>query len=113
VAEASCVAVASETGIEHDLKVWIVVKFGMQLEFKELLIHCVKVLPHFMVPRYFELIDELPKTPSAKVQKHFLRQRGNTPSTWDSKLHGLIVTRRGLETVATDAQPGEPLLGNR
>jgi crotonobetaine/carnitine-CoA ligase len=112
VAEASCVAVASETGIEHDLKVWVVARPGAKIDFKELLTHCVQQLPHFMVPRYFELIDELPKTPSAKVQKYLLRQRGNTPSTWDSKLHGLIVTRRGLETVASDAQPGEPLLGN-
>ena len=31
-------------------------------------------MPYFMVPRYLELADELPKTPTQKVHKHVLRR---------------------------------------
>ena len=40
-------------------------------------------LPYFMVPRYIELFDTLPQTPSEKVRKKELRERGVTPNTWD------------------------------
>jgi crotonobetaine/carnitine-CoA ligase len=37
----------------------------------------------FMVPRYIELMDSLPKTPTEKVEKHRLSEAGVTPTTWD------------------------------
>ena len=40
-------------------------------------------LPRFMVPRYVELVDGLPKTPTEKVRKVELRAQGITPTTWD------------------------------
>jgi len=54
-------------------------------------------MPYFMVPRYFELIGEFPKTPSLRVKKVELRERGNGPDTWDRERKGFFVTRRGLE----------------
>ena len=36
-----------------------------------------------MVPRYVDIIDALPKTPTGKIQKADLRARGVTPTTWD------------------------------
>jgi crotonobetaine/carnitine-CoA ligase len=35
-------------------------------------------MPHFMVPRFIGLTDALPKTPTQKVQKHILREKGNS-----------------------------------
>ncbi len=40
-------------------------------------------LPPFMVPRYIRIVDDLPKTPTAKVEKHILRAAGLTPECWD------------------------------
>ncbi len=39
--------------------------------------------PHFLVPRFIEFVDELPLTPTGKVQKFRLRDRGVSPRTWD------------------------------
>lgn len=41
------------------------------------------VLPRFARPRYVEIVESIPKTPTEKVRKGELRTRGVTPSTWD------------------------------
>ncbi|MTD15964.1 AMP-binding protein [Nakamurella sp. YIM 132087] len=46
-------------------------------------------LPYFMVPRYIEVYDELPRTPTAKVQKGELRAAGLTDRVWDARAHGV------------------------
>jgi crotonobetaine/carnitine-CoA ligase len=97
VAEVACVPVPSDLSVDHDVKVWIVPAAGVEIDLAELLQFCVASMPHFMVPRYFELTGALPKTPNAKVQKYLLRERGNTDSTWDIEAAGYRVTRRGLE----------------
>ena len=51
-------------------------------------------LPYFMVPRYFRIVDELPKTPTQKVQKTELRREGVTGDTWDRERDGGIVLKR-------------------
>jgi crotonobetaine/carnitine-CoA ligase len=45
------------------------------------------------VPRYIELIDALPHTPTERVQKFVLRERGVTPATWDRDAAGFVVSR--------------------
>ncbi len=40
-------------------------------------------LPRQYVPRYFEVIDELPKTNTGKAQKNLLRARSPQPRRWD------------------------------
>lgn len=40
-------------------------------------------LPRHMIPRYVRIVEELPKTPTEKVQKHILREQGLTTTTWD------------------------------
>ena len=39
--------------------------------------------PYFCVPRYIEFVSGLPYTPTNKVQKYKLRERGVTPQSWD------------------------------
>jgi crotonobetaine/carnitine-CoA ligase len=96
VAEAACVAVSSELGVDDDVKVWIVPAGEADLDFVALVEHVVERMPHFMVPRYYELIDALPKTPTMRVKKHVLRERGNSDATWDRETAGLHVSRDGL-----------------
>ena len=40
-------------------------------------------LPYFAIPRYVEVVADLPRTENGKVQKFKLRERGVTPATWD------------------------------
>ena len=50
-----------------------------------------------IIMRYLLAVcDELPKTPTAKVAKHLLRERGNTTSTWDRDAAGMTITLAGL-----------------
>ena len=41
------------------------------------------VLPRFARPRYVEIVDAIPKTPTEKVRKGELRTRGVTAAAWD------------------------------
>ena len=45
-------------------------------------------LPRAYVPRYFETIDELPKTNTGKTQKNVLRERFPMPPCWDREAQG-------------------------
>ena len=49
--------------------------------------------PHYFVPRYIEIVDSLPYTPTNKVQKYRLRERGVTPASWDRQRAGFVVRR--------------------
>ncbi|GAA2853118.1 ATP-dependent acyl-CoA ligase [Streptosporangium fragile] len=47
---------------------------------------CDSRIPNFAVPRYLRFVDELPKTPSQRVQRNTLRAAGVTPDTHDRAL---------------------------
>ena len=49
--------------------------------------------PYFLVPRYIELVAELPHTPTGRVQKYLVRPRGVTAATWDRDAVGFVVER--------------------
>ncbi len=82
VLESAAVAVPSELS-EDELKVVAALKPGCSVEPPELLAFLKARLPAYMVPRYIEIrADELPKTPTGKVQKVLLRASG-TMGAWD------------------------------
>ena len=91
--ESAVVAVPAELG-EDEIKAVLVPRPGAAVDFAELTAFLVERLPYFMVPRYLELAGELPKTPTQKVLKHALRERGVGPGVWDREAAG-IVLRRG------------------
>ncbi len=100
IVEAAVVPERSAVESEDEVKVWLLVDGSAAIDFKALLHFCAERLPHYMVPRYFEVAIEFPRTPSAKIQKHILRERGNGPNTWDRLANGLDVTRHGVRAVA-------------
>ena len=63
------------------------------IEPQALLGFLAQTLPHFMVPRYIELTDELPRTPTNKVKKKQLSERGIQSSTWDRKAAGISLKK--------------------
>jgi crotonobetaine/carnitine-CoA ligase len=94
VAEAAAIAVKSDIqGGEDEVKACIVLQPGQTLQPEALLDFCQSRMPYFAVPRYVEFMAELPKTPTAKIQKAKLRQSGLTPATWDREAAGYKVRR--------------------
>lgn len=74
VFESVVVGVPSPLG-EEDVKAFVQLKPGAQVAPKELFEFCVEHLPFFMVPRYLEFLDEIPKTANQKAQRFVLRGR--------------------------------------
>ena len=69
---------------------------GADLDPRALFEFLMPRMAHFMLPRYIRLVDELPKTPTAKVRKHVLRSEGVTPDTWDRETAGISITRSAV-----------------
>lgn len=80
VLECAAFGVPSELG-EEDVKLAVVRHPNMDLDAEELLVYCREKLPHFMVPRYIEFLDELPRTPTDKIAKYQLRAASKAPTT--------------------------------
>jgi crotonobetaine/carnitine-CoA ligase len=80
-----CAAIGVPSDLEdEDIKLAVVARPGESLAPEELVAFCQERLPKAMVPRYVELVDALPRTPTDKVAKYQLREAGLTPATWDS-----------------------------
>ncbi len=82
VLECACFGVPSELG-EEDVMVCIVSKPGMQLTFAEIIFFCQERMAYYMVPRYIEFKESLPKTPTERVEKHKLKATHPSGNTWD------------------------------
>jgi crotonobetaine/carnitine-CoA ligase len=82
VAAAAAIPVPSELG-EDEVMACVVLREGAALAPGDLIGYCDERLARFAVPRYLEFVDELPLTPSGKVEKYRLRARGVTKATWD------------------------------
>ena len=66
---------------------------GAALSPEGLLDYCQPRMPYFAVPRFVELMRELPATENGKIQKFKLRERGVTPTTWDRDAAGYKIVR--------------------
>lgn len=65
----------------------VVSRQGHSLDPEQVRARCVDHLPRFAVPRYVEVFDQLPVTPTGKVEKHKLRARGVGIETSDARNH--------------------------
>jgi len=71
VLEAAVVGVPSELS-EEEVKAFVVSADGAELDFASLRKFAAERLAAFKVPRYWQQIDELPRTPTARIAKHRL-----------------------------------------
>ena len=91
VAECAAVAVPSELG-EDDVKVCVVLGPDEAVTPEELVTWLVPRMPSFMVPRYVEYVDSLPRTDATqRIRKTELRQNPLNDSTWDRDAAGIVV----------------------
>jgi crotonobetaine/carnitine-CoA ligase len=82
VLESAVFGVPSELG-EHDVMAAVVLKEGERLTPEDLIRHCEERMAKFMIPRYIEFRDSIPKTGTHRVQKSVLKREGVGPNTWD------------------------------
>ena len=82
VLECAVVGVPSELS-EEEVKAFVVPAPGRRPDFADLRAHTATRLAAFKVPRYWQLIDELPRTPTARVAKHRL-PGGHPPGEYDA-----------------------------
>ena len=95
VRDVAVVAVPSEFGEDEVMAVLSAVS-GHPVDLPALVEFLRPRLAHFMVPRYFRIVDDLPRTPTEKVQKHLLRAEGITADTWDREQAGIVIKRERL-----------------
>ena len=73
VLDCAIIAVPSELG-EDEVKAYVTPRPGETVEPADVIYWCADHLAYFKVPRYIEIRDELPRTPSLRVRKDVLRQ---------------------------------------
>ncbi len=84
VLECAVHAVPSEIG-EDEVKLCVVPRPGVTLDPAELVSFCEGRVARYALPRFVEVMDELPKTPSQRVRYGDLRDRAVTEQTWDRR----------------------------
>jgi crotonobetaine/carnitine-CoA ligase len=95
VSEAVAIATTAEIG-EDEVWIQVILRDSWVMQPEDLLRHCCQQMPYFMVPRYFDIVKEFPRTATAKVEKYRIRAAGRTDKTWDREVQGWKVTREGL-----------------
>ena len=82
VLEAAVVGVPSELS-EEEIKAFVVLTDDAEVSFTELRTFAGERLAAFKVPRYWQRVDELPRTPTQRIAKHRL-PTGHPPGEWDA-----------------------------
>lgn len=92
IAEVAVHAVPS-AATDDDIKVCLVLVTGSEVTPAGLFAFFKERLPFFAVPRYVEIVPDLPRNAVARVLKHELRKRPMTDAVWDFEALGLTVGR--------------------
>ena len=78
---------------EQEVMAVIVTKPDQVIDPESLVRYLEPRMAYYMIPRYINVLDALPKTPTGKIQKFLLREDGVTNSTWDRVSAGVKLKR--------------------
>jgi crotonobetaine/carnitine-CoA ligase len=92
VLESAAFGVPSEEG-EEEVMVSVVPQPGATITPEELLDYCQGRIAYYAMPRYVDIVSELPKTGTQKIQHLVLKARGRTANTWDREQAKYLVQR--------------------
>ena len=94
VREAAAFGIPSaQLASEDELMLAVVLEEGAEADAASLCRFINDNAPHYFVPRYIDFVSELPYTPTNKVQKFRLRERGVSETTWDRNQSDFSVVR--------------------
>jgi crotonobetaine/carnitine-CoA ligase len=83
IVESAAFGIPSEF-TEEDIMIVAVRESGSMIKPADLAAHFTELAPRHMVPRYIEITDApLPRTPTEKIARSELRQKGITAATFD------------------------------
>lgn len=92
IAEVAAIAHPAEGG-EDDVRCVIIRRGGSALAPEELMDWLQPRMPFFMLPRYIEFVEDMPRTPSAKIEKYKLVEAGLSADAWDREKAGYRIER--------------------
>ena len=92
VLDCAVIAVPSELG-EDDVKAYVTPRADATVDPEQIVHWCASRLAYFKVPRYFEVRDDLPRTPSMRVRKDILRRERDdlTAGCFDREQAGIRI----------------------
>jgi carnitine-CoA ligase len=85
-----------EAAGDEEVMVAIVLEPGAEFDPAELIDFLSTRVPRHWIPRFIEVVPELPRTESHKIKKADLREAGVTPETWDREKAGIKFKREAL-----------------
>ncbi|MEP9351888.1 AMP-binding protein [Xanthobacter sp. KR7-225] len=103
ISECAVIPMPSEVG-EEEVKAIIVLKEPGSVTAEDIFHFAMANMPYFMVPRFIEFRNELPRTPTMKIRKTELRVPGNSEATWDCEKVGLKISRAAAAAAAQKAR---------
>ena len=84
VADCAVIGVAAdEKSGEDEVMAFLVPRDGQALDYAAISAWCDARMPAFMIPRYFDTLAELPRTPTEKVRRRSSASAASAPGTWD------------------------------
>jgi crotonobetaine/carnitine-CoA ligase len=98
IVEAACVGVKDDDG-NDEIKIFLVCGLEHSVDAPDMLEFLAARMAHFMVPRYYEFVPDLPRTDTGRVKKVELRSAPHGDGTWDLTTAGYQMTRAGLTRV--------------
>ncbi|MDP6825342.1 MAG: AMP-binding protein, partial [Dehalococcoidales bacterium] len=88
VVESAAVGVSSEFEFDQEVKISVLLKPGSKLTPEELIDWCQDRMAKYLIPRYVDFRNSLPKTATERVQKNKLVVEGVTEAMWDREKAG-------------------------
>jgi carnitine-CoA ligase len=82
VAVCAAFGVPSELG-EDEVMIAVQPKPGKTLDLEAVIHHCADNMAYFMVPRYVDVVNEIPRTETLRIIKTAMKQQGVSAVTWD------------------------------
>ena len=95
VLESAAYGVKSAEYGEDEVMVAVVLKPEESVTPEELSDFCRDKMADFMIPRFIDFIEKLPKSEVHRIMKRFLKDRGVTETTYDREKAGYQIERSG------------------
>jgi carnitine-CoA ligase len=112
VFECACIGVPSRDATEgvigdEEVKIIVALRGGGYLAPRDLITDLIARMPRFMVPRYVEVVDALPRNHVNKIAKARLRKDALNDRTWDRVAAGISLPRRERPLRAGESAPAK------
>ena len=79
-----CAAFGVKTDLaEDEVMIWVKPVPGTELNLAELMNFCAENMAYYMVPRYVDVVEKIPRTGTMRIRKGEMKDRGVTDRTWD------------------------------